>query len=965
MIRRLISVIFFLLPAVYDATAEVQEIGTPFIRNFSKADYRASTQNWAVAQDARGFMYFANNDGLLVYDGVQWHLYQMPNHSMVRSILMGAKGEVFIGAYNDLGKMVPDAGGNLSFHSFREQIPEEYRNFDDVWNICTFRDKTVFQSYYAAYFYRDGTPMTVVAAPSRFQNSYSVRGRLLFNDTGNGLMEFDGTRLVRLPGCESLTGMDIWSILPYGSGNEILICTLGNGLFIHDGVKLRKWDETLGRILSRDQVFSATMIYDDYYVIGTILNGVMIIDREGKIVQHINRKKGLQNNTVLDLFTDRNGNLWLALDNGIDYVTVNSPITFIRSSEGFGAGYASVIHEGKLYLGTNQGLYVRNWSERETGDDFRMIPGTYGQVWYLGVHNGELLCGHNNGTYLISGEKADLISRIPGGWKYMELKNHPGYLLGGTFSGMILLRWEQGTWKFVRQIPGMTESFRVFEEDREGEIWMSHGFKGIFRVRLSAELDSVTSVRFYDSSDGLPSDFYLGIFRVLGQLVVVSETEIYEYSPETDRFVRSTYFNQLFSPLVAVSHLREDKEGNIWYVAKNRAGVFRLKEDHSYEHVATPFLLLSGRFIHGFESFYPYSPEHVIIGTEDGFAHYSSRTSSLGYEGFSVYITLGEALHHDSVFYYGRTPSSADQEISYRFRYAHNNIRFMFASPVYDNAGNTEYSYRLGGYDDRWSDWSRTYYKEYSNLPDGKFTFHVRARNQLGIESKPDSLDFVIEHPWYKSPVAILAYVIAGMILVLLLARFITWRIELSRRNERMKNSRIYEEKEQEYKRQALESEKEIIRIRNEKLQAEMILRDKELANQAMSLVRKNEFLNQIKDELRNVINGCNDRSAGSKVSEILQRIDREVDNNKQREIFESAFDEVHEEFLQGVKTKYPELTPTELRLCAYLKMNLPTKEIAPLLNISVRGVEICRYRIRKKMGITRDVNLTTHLLSI
>ena len=289
----------------------------------------------------------------------------------------------------------------------------------------------------------------------------------------------------------------------------------------------------------------------------------------------------------------------------------------------------------------------------------------------------------------------------------------------------------------------------------------------------------------------------------------------------------------------------------------------------------------------------------------------------------------------------------------------------MFASPVYDNAGNTEYSYRLEGYDDRWSDWSRTYYKEYSDLPDGKFTFHVKARNQLGIESKPDSLEFVIEHPWYKSPVAIIAYVIAGIIMVLLLARFISWRIDVSRRNERVKNARIYEEKEQEYKRQALESEKEIIRIRNERLQAEMILRDKELANQAMSLVRKNEFLNQIKDELRKVISDCNDRPVGTKISGILQRIDREVDSNKQREIFESAFDEVHEEFLQGVKTRYPELTPGELRLCAYLKMNLPTKEIAPLLNISVRGVEICRYRIRKKMGITRDVNLTTHLLSI
>ena len=271
----------------------------------------------------------------------------------------------------------------------------------------------------------------------------------------------------------------------------------------------------------------------------------------------------------------------------------------------------------------------------------------------------------------------------------------------------------------------------------------------------------------------------------------------------------------------------------------------------------------------------------------------------------------------------------------------------------------------LEGYEERWSDWTRSYYKEYSNLPDGKFTFHVKARNQLGIESIPDSLAFIIDHPWYKSPVAFLTYAIAGMILILLLARFISWRIDLSRRNERLKNSRIYEAKEQEYKRQALEAEKEIIRIRNEKLQAEMILRDKELANQAMNLIRKNEFLNHMKDELNNLMAGCNDKATGIKVSEMLHRIDREVDNNKQREIFESAFDEVHEEFLQLVKAKYPDLTPGELRLCACLKMNLPTKEIAPLLNISIRGVEICRYRIRKKMGITRDVNLITHLLSI
>jgi DNA-binding CsgD family transcriptional regulator len=958
---KLILVAVLILSLFPAREGKAQEVGTPFIRNFTKGDYRASTQNWAVAQDARGFMYFANNDGLLVYDGVQWHLFPMPNLSMVRSIHIDDRNNIYIGAYNDLGRMVAEPNGKLSFRSFRDSIPEEFRNFDDVWNIFTFRDRTMFQSYNAAYFYREGSPMTVVAAPSRFQNSYMVRGRLIFNDTENGLMEYDGTRLVRLPGCEALAGEDIWSLLPYGRGSEILICSLRNGLYIYDGHKLEKWDVPVSMTLSRDRIFSATELHDGHFAIGTILNGVMILDSDGNIIQHINRKNGLQNNTVLDLFTDRTGNLWLALNNGIDYLVVNSPLTFIRSYEGFGAGYTSLIHNGMLYLGTNQGLYAKEWPERETGSDYRLIPGTSGQVWYLGVHNGVILCGHDEGTFMINGGKATLISDVSGGWKYMEMKGHPGYLLGGTYSGMILFRWESGTWKYVRQVAGMNESFRVFEEDRNGDIWMSHGFKGIFRVRMSVGLDSVTSVRFYNSSDGLPSDFYLNVVRVRGQLVVVSETEIYEYSPAEDRFVKSAYFNQLLSPLVAISYLLEDNEGNIWYVAKNMAGVFRLKEDHSYEHITIPFLLLAGRFIHGFESFYPYSPEDVIIGTEDGFAHYSSRTAGPGYEGFSVYVTKGEALHQDSVFYYGRTFLSQGEGNSYRFRYAHNNLRFTYASPVYDNAGNTEYSYRLEGYESEWSDWSRTSVKEYSNLPDGRFTFQVKARNQLGIESAPDSVGFVIDHPWYKSHLAYMAYVLACTGLVLLLVRFITWRIELSKK----KSQRIYEEKEREYKRQALESEKEIIRVRNEKLQAEMILRDKELANEAMNLVRKNEFLNEIRNDLNNLRDGCRDESTGLKVSEILSRIGREVDSNRQREVFESAFDEVHEGFLQRLKSRYPRLTPTELRLCAYLKMNLPTKEIAPLLNISVRGVEIGRYRIRKKMDLSRDINLTTHLLNI
>jgi DNA-binding CsgD family transcriptional regulator len=261
----------------------------------------------------------------------------------------------------------------------------------------------------------------------------------------------------------------------------------------------------------------------------------------------------------------------------------------------------------------------------------------------------------------------------------------------------------------------------------------------------------------------------------------------------------------------------------------------------------------------------------------------------------------------------------------------------------------------LAGLDKDWSAWGRATLKEYANLSDGKYEFMVKAKNQLGVESIPDSVVFVIQSPWYKSVAAYFAYLIMFISALLLLAWTTNMRIEASGRRERLNNLRVYRAKEQEYIRQALESEKELIRIRSEKLQAEMILRDKELANQAMNLVRKNEFLLKMKDELQNLKRNCQDETVSDRILQIINRLNREVDSNKQREIFELAFDEVHEDFLNRLKSRYPTLTPTELRLCAFLKMNISTKEIAPLMNISIRGVEICRYRVRKKMGITRD----------
>ncbi len=760
MLKRISGLAIILLISEVHLLSQIKDIGIPFIRNFSKNEYKAGTQNWSVAQDLKGFMYFANNEGLLVFDGVQWELFKLPNFSITRSVYIDNKGEIYIGAYNDLGKMVPGRNGKLTFRSLKESIPAEYRNFDDVWSICPYQGKIVYQSYNALYIYEENKPIIVVKARSRIPFAFPVSGRIIVNDEEAGLMELSGTSLIPLSGIEKLKNAEISSILPFERNDHLLISTKGQGMYLYDGTSVREWNVPVNELLIKNQIFSATTLLNDYFAMGTIQDGVIIIDKKGNLIQSINKKIGLQDNTILRVFADRTGNLWLGLNNGIDYVNISSPITFLQNPEGFGAGYTELIHDGKLYLGTNQGLYVADWINGKTSGGYRMIPETGGQVWYLGVHNGIILCGHDHGTFIIEREKARLISTVRGGWKYHILSKQPGYLVGGTYNGLILFRWENGSWKFLRRIAGFTESFRVFEEDDDGDLWMSHGFKGIYRVRLNETLDSVVYSRYYTKKDGLPANYTLSVFKIKNKIIFTADTTgIYEYVTSGDRFQPSPYFNLLLSPVVGFTYLNEDTAGNIWYVSYNRIGLFRIQEDFSFKQITVPFTLLAGRFIHGFESVYTYSDNQVLISIENGFAHYTPHDYNKPLPDFSTYITKIEAGYLDTVFYpRNRIPGTERGSSVLALPFRGNNLRFNFSAPVYDNPGNIQYSTKLTGYDDNWSPWSSTYYKDYNNLPDGRFTFMVKAIDPLGFEGISDTFTLTILPPWYKSIAAYIVY---------------------------------------------------------------------------------------------------------------------------------------------------------------------------------------------------------------
>ncbi|HBL75603.1 MAG: hypothetical protein A2W90_05155 [Bacteroidetes bacterium GWF2_42_66] len=948
------------------SSGQIKNIGVPQIQKFTKKEYRAATQNWAVDKDSRGFMYFANNNGLLEYDGAHWQLYGLPNQSIVRSVQIDSNDRIYIGQQNGFGYMEPDADGQLQYNCLSDSLSEADRNFDEVWRIHITSFGVVFQSYTHMFIYRDNH-IYKVPIKNRLRFSFYLNGRLWVQDELEGLKEYQQGQFVNVPGCESLVDKEVWAVLPVHD-NRVLIGTANDGVFIYNGESLTPWSGEANNFLMENQIFSAKKFKESYYAFGTIQNGLMITDETGRIIQHVNTKKGLQNNTILSIGTDLDNNLWLGLDNGIDYIDINSSFTYMFHPEGLGAIYTSLVHNGKLYVGTNHGLFVKDWPEKMNIDaeGFRLIPKTVGQIWHLGIYQGILLCGHDNGTFVVEGEKATQISEVKGGWMYLNPVQNKDYLIGGNYNGLTLFKKteDKKSWKFVSQIRGFNESSRLIAQDKNGRVWMSHGYKGVFCINLNEALDSVKGFSFYNSKNGLPSDIYINLMTIGGAIVYTTQDGIYTFNETTGSFERSAYYNNIFGQQNNIDYIREDQYNNIWFTGGGVPGVLRFQEDGTYTKMVAPFEKLAGQIIAGFQNINVADEQNTFISMESGLAHYTPNYVTGQEPSFKTYIREVVNIREQRAFFPSAFPKVFPLEY-YTFDFKGNNLKFIYSSPDYKNFNKIRYSYFLENYSSEWSPWSEESNCQFMNLHEGSYTFKVKAIGPFKYESDIASFSFYIRPPWYRSIIAYIGYTFASLTFVLLIIWFVYYRIQISKRKERLKHLQEYRKKEQEYQREALISEKEIIKLRNEQLHGKMIHLDKELANQTMNIIQKNKFFGKLKAELKNLQNQTSESTVKSKISLIMNRIDREYDDKRQNELFETYFDEVHEDFFKRLNEEHPGLTPREQKLCAYIKMNISSKEISALLNISQRGVEISRYRLRKKLEIDRDTNLGTYISGI
>ncbi|WP_276378739.1 triple tyrosine motif-containing protein [Flavobacterium sp. H4147] len=935
--------------------AQVKNIGLPDVRNYKRNEYKGGTQNWSIGQDKNGNLYFANNNGLLQFDGASWRKYTLPNLTSVRCLKIDNSGKIFVGGYNEFGYFQPNTKGKLQYTSLAKKVDKnKIKIIDFIWKIHTIDNQTIFQSFARAYIFKDNK-LSILKAPRRFQFSFVVNNKLYFQDEDQGILEYRNGKLFALPNTKSLNNTEIWAMHSIGK-DKTLIVTLEKGLFIYENHTLTPWNTEANNFIKKNNSLGGVIINNKFIVLNSVLDGIIICDYNGKIIQHINRKKGLQNNTVLTSFIDNKNNLWLGLDNGIAYVNQSSPFTYFGFSYDISTVYASVIYQGNLYVATNQGVFYHSWENNFKQDVFKLVEGTTAQSWNVQVIDNELICANNRGALSIKGGKVTHVIDSKGYFGFKKIPSHPGFFIGSNYDGFAIFEKTGSGLVYKNQIAGFDKSSNSFELDNS-YLWLKKD-ESIYRMTLSEDLSRFSSIKKIDRL----TPFYKNIGslqKIDGKIYFQTHNHFYKYSTEQELFYEDKHLSSLFKNIPVINALSEDSQSNLWYAFDESLGVL-MKDKNGYKNIVSPFSNLTGNLVSNYLSVNTIDTNNIFIGLTDGLAHYDAELLN-NFGGKPKAFIRSFSFPGDTI-----TLGNNQNKIeNIRIPYSSNHVRFTFSSPTYENLENVQFSYQLEPFDEKWSNWSTISIKEYTNLREGDYIMKVKVRNSYGVQSDASTISFTISPPWYRHFLAYMLYFILLIIAVYGISNRIKMKIRKNKYYETIEQRRLYLEKESKIRQEQYDLEKEIEKLKNDKLQIKILAKDKELVNNSLQVVKKNKILNGIIHKLKEIDIEALDDSTKFQVSKLNKSIVKEVNTDKSWKDLEKHIKNVHFEFLKRLKEKYPTISPRELDLSTYLLMNMSTKEIAEIMNISTGGVELARYRLRKKLGLNKKENLIGFLMSI
>lgn len=944
------------------STTEVFANWNNFIIHYNKEVYGKGSQTWQIASYNSDWVYFANKNGMLQFDGSDWGFYPLNNGADVRSVYPSrSQKRIYVAGINEFGYFSPDERGSLSYTCMSDTLENSKRFIGNIWQIHENDNILYFQADGKVLKYLNGK-YTIIETNAKIDCSSLINGTLYIG-TNHGVQVLIGNTFFPLQRAEILSDKRIRGIISHEKG--IIIATAYDGLYYWDGKVVMPYVTGVEKFMSQNEIFSIAST-KNMIAIGTVHMGLLIIDKSTLKVKYYNENNGLQNNTVLSVGFDSRNNLWAGLDNGIDYICLNSLLSNLYSYPyTYGAGYAAYLSGDYLYLGTNRGLYFTNYPVHfsDVQPDIHQMPQSSGQVWGLSKIGEDLFCLHDRGIFLLKGGTMKRIGDITGIWNCKPFFNDPSRALLGMYDGIFMMQKENGEWKLKKRLDGLYDSSENFEQESESVLWVQNNDRGLIRLEIDPIACRVIKTTYYGKDKGLPSNRNIYVNKIDGEIYFTSPKGIYVYNGLKDLMEICPEMNSLLNGVKPYLKLFEFNN-HVFSLSESEVNIASLETyKKGGEHIFISIVHPSIELVKGFEKIIPISDSLVVIPNDYGFALLQIPSKQPLKERQAIHIKSAYLTFPNDTLIY--SDNYLTKNYIPKIPYNRNDIRFEYDFFSYANDEDINIRYRLSDREE-WSDYTSSLIKEYSNLHEGEYTFEVEAVFSDGGTSK-DLFTFIIRPPWYRTKIAYVIYFLMFLMLLLYIYKWDDHRVKRKKLQVVIEKDKELFIKEKAFEKENQRKEHQIMELEKEKLEYDLQHKSQEMANLMINFARKNEMLTEIKQELYKVLNTLRGEGAIQSKQMLISlngKIDSNIQSDEVLKRIEEQFDLIHNNFMKRLSEKHPDLSTNERMMCAYLKMNLSSKEIAPLLNISIRGVETLRYRLRKKFNLEREENLTDYLCS-
>ena len=892
----------------------------PFVENYSKSNYQGDNQIWSLAQGNDNAIYFANNYYFLRYDGVRWEKYNLPNQTIIRSVFVDGE-RVYTGSYKEFGYWYRKLGKMYYVSiskSNKDSVFDEGDN-EEIWKIFKFNNKIYFQSFNGLFLY-DGSTIKQIKFNFLASYCFPLGNELLIASVDQGVFKLNNSKFEKIKGWSILENNVIHAIEKHQT--KTYFFTKKSGVFVEENGVLNAWNSSLNSVLKAANINVAKFIKDNKLVIGTANEGVFIYDLNSGTFKNINRNNALMNNSILSVCVDKENNLWLGLDNGIAHVEVNSPISIFYDNSGIlGSVYAvATISKGYL-MASNHGVF------KYENTLLSIIPNTQGQAWNINKINNKYLIGHNEGTYIYENENFYKLSTVNGGWNVAKSSINNSFLQA-TYSGVIIYDNPNDLSKKYR-IKGIIKPIKYVAQNRKNEIWAADNNRGLYRILYSDDYET-TEIKNVTQDSKISNDFGVKIVEFRNELLFLIDKYWYTYNSITNHLEKNEWFNSNFKNISNVVSIDENhflivQEGILYHIYAHANTFTRNIIQEKY---------YSGKIINDNLKVFK-NNDSYLVNLDDGFISLplkdtNSKTTSITIEAF---------LDDKLVLNKSKIPYNSEFHI-----HAVSGVFGITRPNLFYTINET---------------------KEYIPVRDGLIVLNNMnsGDNEIALYvydgltyDKISNFKFSVMNPWYSSFWMILLYftIVGGILYLYYKWNKIRYIQKLKLRDEELKHQKKILELEL-----TAENELNIQEYEKHILELELQSKSSEVIGKSLSIAKQSEMIENIHTILDS------DMDVNKLKSEIKKAIKINSVHKQEWQMFETNLNQINNEFIINLSKKYPNLTSKDIKLCVYLKMNLSSKEIAPMMNISFRGVELHRYRLRKKLNLMHDENLSKFLLSI